>query len=152
MAIDFSYLEKLADMGILDGNPRILDVGCSNLYSASAIGIDTFMKRFGASDRQFAERLASASSSKTAFAGELLTRCGMSYDAIDVAEDFQTTLFDLNRDRIPRLFRASFDLVLNFGTTEHVLNQAHAFSVIHDATKAGGHIVHQLPQGNRISE
>ena len=41
--------------------------------------------------------------------------------------------------------RGVFDVVLNIGTTEHVLNQFNCFEVIHDATKVNGCIVHQLP-------
>jgi hypothetical protein len=31
---------------------------------------------------------------------------------------------------------------MNFGTTEHILNQFNCFKVIHDATKVGGYIFH----------
>jgi hypothetical protein len=39
----------------------------------------------------------------------------------------------------------SLDFVANFGTTEHVLNQFVVFSVMHDATRAGGFMIHFLP-------
>jgi len=46
---------------------------------------------------------------------------------------------------VPDPFFGAFDLVLNFGTTEHLLNQYNAFKVMHDATKVGGYIVNSLP-------
>lgn len=33
----------------------------------------------------------------------------------------------------------------NFGTTEHVANQLNAFKVIHDLTKVGGYMWHDVP-------
>jgi hypothetical protein len=44
----------------------------------------------------------------------------------------------LNHEPTPQKFVGDFDLVVNFGTTEHLLNQYNAFKVIHDATKVGG--------------
>ena len=46
--------------------------------------------------------------------------------------------FDLNVDRVPDDLRGRFDLVLNFGTSEHVMNQYNVFEVIHDLMKPGG--------------
>ncbi len=145
MGIALNHLERLAGLGIFQDGAAVLDIGCSNLYGATESGLIAFMARFGVEDNDFAGRLAEASAAKTAFAGELLTRCGIRYDAIDIAQDYRTTVFDLNRDRLPWRFRRKFDVVMNFGTTEHVLNQAHAFKVIHDAAKGGAHIFHQVP-------
>jgi hypothetical protein len=41
--------------------------------------------------------------------------------------------------------RGSFDFVANFGATEHVLNQFVALSTLHEATRAGGFMIHFLP-------
>ncbi|MGT2440264.1 hypothetical protein ACU4GH_35950 [Bradyrhizobium betae] len=38
-----------------------------------------------------------------------------------------------------------YDVVFNFGTTEHIFNQWNCFEVIHDACTVGGVIYHQLP-------
>ncbi len=53
--------------------------------------------------------------------------------------------FDLNFDSVPPELMGAFDLVMNYGTTEHLLNQFHAFNVVHDLTKAGGVMIHSLP-------
>lgn len=71
--------------------------------------------------------------------------------SIDIAKGYATTIFDLNVDRLPRSFRSAFDLVLNFGTTEHVLNQTNSFRVIHDASCAGGVIWHQVPAAGYLN-
>jgi hypothetical protein len=46
--------------------------------------------------------------------------------------------------------RDAFDLVINAGTTEHVSNQENAFRVIHDLTKRGGMMNHEVPAGGMI--
>jgi hypothetical protein len=69
----------------------------------------------------------------------------MQYESLDIAAGFRTTILDLNFATLPTAFLAKFDLVLNFGTSEHILNQLNCFKVIHDATKVGGHIYHSLP-------
>jgi SAM-dependent methyltransferase len=147
MAISFDYLKRMADDGWLKPGIRFLDIGCSNLYNARTDDIIEFMSRFGVSDDKFATDMAASSANKSAFAGELLVKCGVNYDAIDFAPDYKTTKFDLNKDSLSNQFRGAFDLVVNFGTTEHVINQANAFTVIHDAAKPGGVIFNQLPCG-----
>src|SRR3990172_8654910 len=69
----------------------------------------------------------------------------MEYLAFDIAYGYRTTILDLNCAVLPASLQKRFDLVLNFGTTEHILNQLNCFKVIHDATKVGGYIYHQLP-------
>ena len=53
--------------------------------------------------------------------------------------------FNLNSDTVPRKMRRAFDLVTNFGTSEHVANQLNTFQVIHDLTKPGGIMFHVVP-------
>ncbi len=69
----------------------------------------------------------------------------MTYLAFDVANGYRTQIFDLNSQSLNRAQTQSFDIILNFGTTEHVMNQLNALKVIHDAVKVGGHIVHSVP-------
>ena len=145
MGIAFQYLTRMCEAGLLSKNTRVLDIGCSNLYRATAAGTQAFLERFGVTDELFAKEFEQTSFAKNAFVGELLEKCGIHYQSLDVKADFNTIVFDLNNDRLPRRLRGSFDLVLNFGTTEHVFNQANAFRVIHEATRPIGFIYHQLP-------
>lgn len=157
MGISLAMIERMRGLGLF-GNGRIsvLDVGSSNLYSASAGGIEAFLRAYGAFEGAdagaFAERLAAGSAYDASsggingsFVGELLERAGFAYNAIDIADGYRTTILDLNHDVVPAEFAGRFDLVLNFGTTEHLLNQYNAFKVMHDSTKVGGYIVHSLP-------
>jgi hypothetical protein len=158
MGISLGMIEKMQNLGLFgSGRIAVLDVGSSNLYSAPKEGVFRFLSSQGIDTTSpeiasFAERMEKGSAydavtggANGAFAGELFEKVGFRYNAIDIADGYRTTIVDLNHDSAPKPFINAFDLVLNFGTTEHLLNQYNAFKVIHDATKIGGYIVHSLP-------
>lgn len=154
MGIPLELIEKMQGLGLFgNGDISVLDIGSSNLYSASADGIQKFLASFGSPETgDFVQRLASGSAYDPvsggingAFVGELLEKAGMQYHAIDIADGYRTTILDLNHQPAPPHFIGAYDLVLNFGTTEHLLNQYNAFKVMHDSTKVGGYIVNTLP-------
>lgn len=72
--------------------------------------------------------------------------------SIDIAKGYKTTVFDLNTEQAPQHWKDNFDLVLNFGTTEHVFNQSNAFNTIHNMTKKNAFIMHQPFLGMRIMD
>lgn len=157
MGLTLRMMQRMQDMGLFGtGQTRVLDVGSSNLYQATPEGIRNFIKSRGVEVTPdmgpFIEKLAKGSEYNTAtgganesFAGELFEKAGMRYDAIDIADGYGTTILDLNHQPAPPDFVGAFDAVINFGTTEHLLNQYNAFKVLHDSTKVGGYIVHSLP-------
>jgi hypothetical protein len=157
MGISLSMIEKMQQLGLFgEGRICVLDVGSSNLYTASSEGVVQFLISNGvnadASVVKFAQKLAEGSSydsvtggANGAFVGELFEKAGLEYAAIDIADGYRTTILDLNHSPAPCSFLGKFDLVLNFGTTEHLLNQYNAFKVMHDSAKVGGFIVNALP-------
>jgi len=76
---------------------------------------------------------------------------GFTYAAIDVDRSPGSIPLDLNFDSVPREQRGRYDLVTNFGTTEHVMNQLNAFRVIHDLTRVGGVMLHRLPAQGHLT-
>jgi len=70
---------------------------------------------------------------------------GYEYGCIDIDGTPQALALDLNYDEVPPEYRGRYDLVTNFGTTEHVINQLNAFKIIHDLTAPGGVMIHELP-------
>lgn len=76
---------------------------------------------------------------------------GFSYSALEYGGHRGVTSLDLNCDRVPYALRGSFDLVVNAGTTEHVVNQDNAFRVIHDLTKVDGMMMHEVPAGGMLT-
>lgn len=157
MGITLKAIQTLQAKSILTSATKsVLDVGSSNLYQATPQGILEFLKVFGVSNDDataaFTERLARGSAydnisggKNEAFIGELFEKAGIRYEAIDIADGYRTTIVDLNHQPAPPAFRNAFQVVLNFGTTEHLLNQFNAFRVIHDCTQVGGYMVHSLP-------
>jgi SAM-dependent methyltransferase len=155
MGVSFHALERLRAMGLLPAGANILDIGSSNLYSATTAELHGFLSQYGLIEDShinvFIERLARGSKfgpdgvANESFVGELLERAGLKYLSFDIADGYKTQIFDLNRGILEERLRGAFDTVINFGTTEHVLNQLNAFRIIHDAVKPGGHIVHNLP-------
>jgi len=157
MGITLKAIQTLQDKSVLTSATKsLLDVGSSNLYQASTQGVVEFLKVFGVSQNDettaFAEKLAQGSAydsisggKNDAFVGELFERAGIRYEAIDIADGYRTTILDLNYQPAPPEFVGAFDLVINFGTTEHLLNQYNAFKVLHDSVRTGGFIVHSLP-------
>lgn len=155
MGITFESLKRMEKLALLKPKCKVLDIGSSNLYSASSGEIVAFLEKYasGLPDiESFANRLAAGSGYDPvhgglngAFVGELLEKAGMTYAAFDIADGYRTTILDLNHARLPSKLHGYFDLVLNFGTTEHILNQFNCFKVMHDATRLGGHIFHSLP-------
>jgi SAM-dependent methyltransferase len=70
---------------------------------------------------------------------------GYEYACVDIDGTAETLVLDLNYDDVPPANRGRYDLVTNFGTTEHVINQLNAFKIIHDLTAPGGVMIHELP-------
>lgn len=155
MGVSLQALERLQEMNLLFPRASILDIGSSNLYSATSDGLRRFLSRYASMVRddtdEFIARLVAGSKygpdgvANESFLGELLERAGLQYLSFDIASGYNTQIFDLNRNTLDEGQRGAFDTVINFGTTEHVLNQLNAFRVIHDATKPEGHMVHSLP-------
>jgi hypothetical protein len=70
---------------------------------------------------------------------------GFKYAAIDIDGSPGSLPLDLNFDSVPPDAMGQYNLVTNFGTTEHVANQLNAFKIIHDLTAVGGLMLHELP-------
>jgi hypothetical protein len=136
---------------------RVLDIGTQNVLCCTPPEVVGFIRRFNdvwdAEDLAiYAEVFAAGSAYRPetgtvggAWLGDLLTRAGMEYVAYDIFDGHRTTVFDLNTGSVPVASRASFDLVLNCGTTEHIINQYNCLKVIHDATRVGGVMYHAVP-------
>jgi len=77
--------------------------------------------------------------------GNLFRGSSIRYRAIDIyPEDFVIEA-DLNSLQVPESENGSFDLITNFGTTEHVTDQVNVFRIMHDYLKVGGYCFHNVP-------
>jgi hypothetical protein len=86
------------------------------------------------------------SGERTTMLSEITDLTNIEYTSIDVCPGVKNTeIMDLNFDALPAHLRDAHDVVFNFGTTEHIVNQWNCLEVIHDALKVGGVAYHQLP-------
>ena len=75
----------------------------------------------------------------------LFRRSSFRYRCIDLMEGPLTLKVDLNTYRVPDEDRGSFQLITNFGTSEHVTDQINTFRVIHDFAAVGALFIHSVP-------
>lgn len=81
-------------------------------------------------------------------AQKFYTDLGFDYIAIDL-DTYNDSSFvlklDLNEEHCPSEHKGKHDLVVNHGTTEHLINQTNAFRIIHDLCKVNGVMVTTVP-------
>lgn len=131
-------LDIIADLhrrGYLPTAGSIADLGCTQIRDATPDDVRRFLNCFGKTPPDL--ELARLAAHNT-FITEHLKAAGFSYRSFDIVKAPDCNYLDLNRDRVSARWRGKFDLVLNFGTTEHVLNQFNALSVLHDLAKPSG--------------
>jgi hypothetical protein len=133
---------------------KLLDIGPQNVYFVRAEQIREFVAQQGqtVSDDYFAKEIdrlvyfsTPRAEERTTLFSEITDLTNIEYNSIDVCPGLKTEILDLNFDPLPDRMRSRYDVVLNFGTTEHIFNQWNCFELMHDATKVGGVIYHQLP-------
>jgi hypothetical protein len=159
MGITLNTCFLMHDIGLLKRGINILDIGCSNLYSAEINKLYLFIKNFISVDNnnEIANKVKQLSDGSAfdsikggineAWIGQLFELCGFKYQSLDICDMYNTTIFDLNNQQLPTDLFLKFDLVCNCGTTEHIFNQYNAFNVIHDSCAIKGYMIHVLPCG-----
>jgi hypothetical protein len=156
MGCGMSFLMYLKNKRILPRDKcRILDLGTSCLVGATHETCLEFLEYFIGPDvrkidASALDKIVASSTPttgvRTTYLYELLDLIPqVEYLAFDIAPDPRTFAFDLNGQRLERRMRAHYDVVLNFGTTEHVVNQFHSFKTVHDLLAPGGIAFHQVP-------
>ena len=146
-------IQDLCDQGVLPPNAAILELGAQEIYCAGAEKVVADFARYFAGRKQArwgAKELSSdeiSALAKQGFSARLFRSCGFKYKALDIFDGDSVMLFDLNIQNAPEDMIGQFDLVTNFGTTEHLINQLLAMRTIHDFAKPGGVIYHDLPLG-----
>lgn len=162
MAVNWCFLRMMDEWGLVRRGMRVLDIGSSNLYNAPAYEIAAFIRKHdpGMPETRVlaeAERLAVGSyvdpvlgATNKTFLGELFDAVGIEYLSFDIAVGYKTEVADLNSYTLPARHRGAFDMVLNFGTTEHIIHQYNSFKTIHDATRPGGIMWNALPGGGYV--
>jgi hypothetical protein len=150
-------LKNLTATGALQPGSSICDIGATQLFGdkdqqASRAFLSFYADRFPGAKRP--REVSPESLEKIAqdgFLGDLLMLAGFKYKALDIFHATNTILFDLNIHEPGPDLVERFDLVMNFGTTEHVFNQLRAFQTIHALTKIKGVCYHDLPMAGYLN-
>ena len=146
-----SRFANLHGRGLLNNGSSIIELGTQELYCT---GMESYLREiidyFANSNPDIRKSDSYSDAEITAlankgFLGNTLKACGFSYRALDIFEAEATTLFDLNIHSPGDDLKEQFDLVTNLGTTEHVINQYLSMKTMHELTKPGGLIYHDLP-------
>lgn len=154
MGVTVKTLSRLIDLhgrGLLRPPFSVLELGAQELYCQGEEGyllkfIDHFSQTIPTIKKtQIYTESEISHLANNGLMGNLIRACGQAYCALDIFESEHTILFDLNIHNPGEDLLQKFDLVTNFGTTEHIINQYHAMKTIHDLVKPGGLIYHDLP-------
>jgi hypothetical protein len=153
MGLNAHFLELmiyLKENGFLNGR-RVMELGAQQLsdpFLKDRVAQEKLASMFGKTSCQLPPLPSSAiglEPDQTPHSRPFFEALGYEYACIDVDGTPDALMLDLNYDEVPIENRGRYDLVTNFGTTEHVLNQLNAFKIIHDLTVPGGVMIHELP-------
>jgi SAM-dependent methyltransferase len=153
---DIELLIRLREAELLGPGGSIVEIGAQQLAPSFLLMTDrlkTLGQLFGVAGTLDLPGVDSSDTSygdlhlqpTAPFAREFWQWLGFEYAAVDIDGNPGSIPLDLNYDRAPWNSKKKFDLVTNFGTTEHVANHLNAFKLIHDLTAQGGIMVHRLP-------
>lgn len=149
---DLELLLRLRKSEYIPKAARVVEVGAQQIEDHVLLDQQIFEDlriAFGAGDRPSWPAPARTSLTGAPRNGpmsrEMWDKLGCFYRAIDIDGTPSAIKLDLNYDSVSTGDKGCFDLVTNYGTTEHVANQLNAFKIIHDLTTVGGVMVHHLP-------
>jgi len=157
MGIGISFigtLMTLKEQGYLPQNSRIIEIGAQQLGPTIAQGQLEFskLKQIFGIESDFRLKSYETADGRPwdqgrdgQLARELWEWLGFDYNSIDVDGSEKAIPLDLNYDEAPPEYIGKYNLVTNFGTSEHVINQLNVFKMIHELTAFGGLMVHVLP-------
>jgi hypothetical protein len=154
-SFDLEVILKLRRDGILPGKFSVAEIGAQQLGDGVLRDpslLRAYADAFDVPYRDFGRALPQTRSSEiellredAPFTKDFWEWLGCTYMAADVDTAPHTIRLDLNFDDVPDQHKGKYQLVTNFGTTEHVANQNQAMKIMHDLTEVGGVMVHNVP-------
>jgi SAM-dependent methyltransferase len=121
-------------------NIKVADIGAQTIHFDDKPFFNIILESFGL------EKSISENFYHNMTARFMHESMGYTYESFDLdLIDDKVHKTDLNTDKCKPEFKGYFDLVVNFGTTEHLSGQTNAFKFIHDSCKNGGFMISTLP-------
>ena len=152
-------LMALKRRGYIPNGSAVIEIGAQQLDNSFLGATDDIAatgRFFGVTDPPPSFARTGPRSDTNVLAGAPLARAfwtwlGLSYASIDIDGSPGSIPLDLNYDEVPTEFIGKYDVVTNFGTTEHVANQLQSFKIAHDLATSGGLMVHVLPASGGLN-
>jgi hypothetical protein len=148
-------LVALKSSHALDGARSVVEIGAqqlSNAFLRSSSALTEIFRLFDVPAPDLGAPIAAGfrgalelQSHDAPASGPFWRALAFEYAAIDYSGEGDVRGVDLNHDSVPQDWRGRFDLLINAGTTEHVVNHDNAFRVMHDLVKVGGFMIHEVP-------
>jgi hypothetical protein len=149
-------LKYLHERGYFGRSRRVIEIGAQQLHNRfleSGSELAELGRLFGTSGpldlpirgERPRSSLGEALQSDAPMSKPFYQWLGFEYACVDIDDTPDSIPLDLNFDAVPREQVGRYDLVTNFGTTEHVANQLNAMKIIHDLTTVGGVMIHNNP-------
>jgi hypothetical protein len=160
---DVEIVRRLKQEGYLEGPLSVIEIGAQQLANSllaaqeSLEGVGDLFDAFrpcplpGAIPTQIGDGGSEHLAENAPAAREFWRWLGFDYAAIDIDGSPESIPLDLNYDSTPENRLSKYQLVTNFGTTEHVANQLNAFKIIHDLVACGGVMIHNLPMQGMLN-
>lgn len=141
---DLGYMTQHKELLELNECRRVLDIGLQELR---CYGDTEHIRDFihALSPDSTIGREAVAPLSSHCFLYDVFELTDTEYVCYEVDGKRPFTFFDLNYDSVAEADKGGFDLVLNYGTSEHVMNQLNFYQTMHDACNVGGCMIHAIP-------
>ncbi|MGJ3259895.1 MAG: methyltransferase domain-containing protein [Rhodospirillales bacterium] len=137
-----ALFHQLAQTGAIQGAGKVMELGAQDIKcSGQEQAISRTIEAFGHTVPGNDSLKAMASGRSDRFYKAL----GFEYACVDAGRYPGAVNLDLNFDDVPADHVNGYDLVTNFGTTEHVYDHARAFKVLHDFTAPGGLMLSCVP-------
>ena len=138
-----SLFTQLNAEGFFDDIGSVIEFGAQTtrcLYRAPVMKkcLDSFGRLEGLTDEELG-RICKGPSR------DFYEAIGLEYACLDTSGKDGAFIFDLNFDAVSEEQCGKFDLLTNFGTSEHVFNQYNSFKAAHDFVRKGGAFMHFMP-------
>ena len=154
---DLETVKFLKAAGYIPDKASVIEIGAQRLNDSfeAPFGIEETVRLFGIKSPlpAFARSMDGNATNTLAgapLARDLWTWLGFDYASIDIDGTPGSIPLDLNFDDVPQASIGKYNLVTNFGTTEHAVNQLQAFKIIHDLTALDGIMLHNVPMAGML--
>ena len=136
MGFSSHILLELNQRGVATG-AEVGDCGSQDFAASEIVQVNKFLHSLHGAEPFAVDKITPAA--------DVFRRAGYRYTCFDVDYREGTIYLDFHRFKFPREFYGKFDVTLNGGTSEHLIAPHGLMFFMHQATKVGGLMFHQVP-------